>query len=213
MAPSLRRDEHCTQNCSKKYLNPTCARQRENTLGSSMKVFARAREVEHRGAAGVEAGQCEQARYGGAGHLADTPVRADQVPHVQNVETQLEVVQGGGAEREVLKDPEIHVVVPRVHRPGPLGDLAPVGRRRYLSCSMKASSAAHCCCGGDVRPAAAWRSRGEEDLALVRRDVDQVVAARAVAVNIAGINEGVAVAAGARETISLAISRNRPIRS
>ena len=111
------------------------------------------------------------------------------------------VCRAAFAEREVLKDPQIDVVVPRVHRAGPLGDLAAM-LAQVVVLLDEGVERVPLLLRGDVR-AAAGGAIGEHDLALVARDVDQVVAARAVAVHVAGVDERVAVAARAGEAVAL----------
>src|SRR5439155_10906541 len=87
----------------------------------------RAGEVEYRSAGPVETHQLERRRRGGTRDLAHPPRRIQEMPHVQDVETQLEpVTLGAGLNGEFLQDPEVHVVVPRIRLAEPVRDLTAV---------------------------------------------------------------------------------------
>src|SRR5207247_11228997 len=68
---------------------PLPARQQTRVVDERLR---RAGEVEHRRPIRVEADQLERRRRGGAGDLAHPPRRIQKMPHVQDVETQLEPV-------------------------------------------------------------------------------------------------------------------------
>ena len=131
------------------------------------------------------------------------------MPHVQDVETQLEpVTLRAGLNGEFLQDPEVHVVVPRIRFAEAVRDLTAVGtqiavlvdeRVQLVPLLLRRHDSA---AGKGV-----WR---ELYLALAPGDVDQVVAALAVAVDVTGVNERVTVASGASEAVPLARLQEHP---
>src|SRR3990170_2073239 len=136
---------------SKKYLSPSCARHRENTVGSSMKVSA--------GPVKLNAGA----------PLGSNPVnlRGDVAAELATLRTpQSELIRFPTLSTSRLSWKVCRVMLPnekscRIRKSTLLyqgltaparSAISPRCDRRYSSCSMKASSASHCCCGVTFDP-------------------------------------------------------------
>ncbi len=104
---------------------------------------------------------------------------------------------GALGEHEVLEDAQVQSLVPLAQQAHAIRDLAPILAEVLVLLDE----------GVELRPLLRRRDRGsvrklagiQVDLALVPRDVDQVVAALAVAVHVARVDERVAVAAARGE--------------
>src|SRR5256885_6485604 len=169
----------------------------------------RTREVEHR-RSGIEPDQLERGRGRRVGGLAHAPGRAEQMPEVQNIEAQLELVaRAAAADAELLQNPQVDVVVPGIELAEPVGDLAAV-RVQVTVLGDKRVEGVPLLLRRLVRPARTGGARSELDLALVARDVDQVVPALAVAVHVARVDERITVASRATEAVPLACLHEHP---
>ena len=126
-----------------------------------------------------------------------------QVADVQQVEAQLEVVLL--AARRSAKSWRIRrsmLLYHGIDRAEALGDLAAV-RAQILVLLDERVERGPLLVRRDVRAAVTVARWIELDLTLVARDVDQIVPALAVTVHVAGVDERVAVAAGAGEAVAL----------
>src|SRR5207248_2029554 len=124
----------------------------------------------------------------GVRNLADAPRRIDEIPHVQYIEAQLELVaRATRPDTNLLQNSQVDVLVPRIELAEPVRDLTPMGAQVAVLADES------------IQPVPLLLRRydnatregvgQENNLALVAWDVDEIVPALAVAVHVAGIDE------------------------
>ena len=99
---------------------------------------------------------------------------------------------------------QVHVVVPWVEKTKPFGNLAAVFAQVIILVDERVECCCLCCCRRSYDAIAICDVR-KHDLVWISgiaRDVDQVVTSLSVSVDVARIDEGVAVAAGNNESVT-----------